>query len=265
MNAARAPTPAPAAKPIRHRMLELDAAVILLPDPPVRRAPRDELEHDALKADIRARGQDRPVRVRARKDGRFDLVTGPEILAACLELDAHYPVLAIVMPLEQTDELGRIVARLSDHAHRSELRTWELAETFHRLTRPPHSLSFAQIAARTGYRDRYVGNLCRLRTKLAPAIWARWSEVGEALPIGALLDVCVEAEADQAEELAAILSGRRRRRGTRKARVSRRAILRRLEELERELYRSEAWCDGAEHALRWVLGERPWRADPDAG
>ena len=107
----------------------------------------------------------------------------------------------------------------------------------------------------TQYSERYVSNLLRLRRQLSPEIWARWSVVGDDFPVAVLLEVCSLPSMDQPRELAALLTGRRRGRA-RSKRLSRRAIERILHALERDQKHPQIWCDGAEHALRVVLGEK---------
>jgi ParB-like chromosome segregation protein Spo0J len=252
------------AKAVRSEIVEIAAHTIVVGELARRPRPRRDVEVGALEQSIRERGLDRPLRVR-RRAGRFELVDDPEILAACLAIDSRYPVSAIVLPRGADDDAGAALAQLAEHAHRVELRTHELAADFHRLSLPPHSLTAAELARRTGYNAGYVANLVRIRTKLAPALWSRWTEVGEALPLDVLLCVLPLAPDEQPAELELLLTGRRKRPKPPAPRVSRRAIGRARDGGERARQHKGPGAAGAEHALRWVLGETPWRpSDPEA-
>ena len=222
------------------------------------------LSDEELERDIRARGLDTPIRVRLRKDNRWELVYGFRRHRACSCIDPDFPMLCTVQPIEHADEISLRVTHVAENVQRSNLRGWELSEELWRLSRPPFGLTHAKLAEKLGYHPGYVSNLVRLRCNLAPELWAHWQAVGDSLPIGPLLEVCGLPPHEQRAELESIMVTRTARHGgkrgiravARPEEVS--AWIASLDHSATRTLRSADWIAGAMHALQATIKRVPW-------
>jgi ParB family chromosome partitioning protein len=96
----------------------------------------DDKELESLKADIRARGQLEPVRVRPAAPGvgvEYELVYGHRRHAACLALDAEvdggWPVLAL-LDAQAADVRDHVLKMYTENAARKDLSAFETGSMF---------------------------------------------------------------------------------------------------------------------------------------
>jgi len=222
------------------------------------------LSDHELELDIRARGLDTPVRVRLRSDDRWELVYGFRRLRACLAISRDFPMLCTVQPLEQRDATSVRVSMLLENCQRAKLRTWELADELYRLHRPPYGLTRDELAKRTTFAQQYVSCLIRLRSNLAPEIWAHWKATGDSMPVSLLVQIVSSPVEEQARELEELMHERSTNLGRRKGP---RMVVRpetiggwidSLKSSTTRQARTKDWIDGASHALHAALSRIPW-------
>jgi len=198
----------------------------------------DVLSDPELMADIKARGLDSPIRVEPIKAGTLlkDLAGGPDIeaphdsynlifgerrLRACKAIDPEFPVMATVQPADQRNPLGRRMANLQENLNRKGLTLWETGEAMAEMTEPPYKLDKKAIAKMLGYTETHVGNMLRLRSKLAPEIWEHVRKVGSSIDRAVLFRICMLKKEEQMPAYQAELDARKTRGAATKARKER--------------------------------------------
>lgn len=129
----------------------------------------------ALADDIRKNGLLEPIGVRARPDGTFSLCYGERRLRALRRLAAEQPErwseVECVLRSEGSAIDDRFAA-LSENSARRSISWFELGEEL-RALQLETGLNYAELAARTGYRNRaYPGRLIRAVRDLAPIVVA---------------------------------------------------------------------------------------------
>ncbi len=155
------------------------------------------------------------------------------------------------------------VANLAENLHRKNLRTWEVAQALHELAEETGQ-GPAELGPRIGLSEGYVGNLLRMRRKLAPDVWRQvqtWG-VSEKLSIEFLIEICALPWDEQIERYNQALDlshGARRGNEVAPGRAKIRKMLARVEERSDVFREGQGFAAGCKYALRVVLGREAWR------
>lgn len=145
---------------------------------------RSNLEWKGLAESIKREGQQSPVIVRRKPDGRFDLLVGFRRFAAISypekEGGLNRPTIrATIRETGDKDadqiEVDDLMTNLVENVARDDLSPYDLCMRFY-MIHDEHELSPGKIASRCGKSESYVDNLIRIAKNVHPNILKRWKE-----------------------------------------------------------------------------------------
>lgn len=144
----------------------------LVPNPRQPRGYFDPAALEELAQSLRQIGMLQPLLVRARADGRYDVVAGERRLrAARMARMATVPVV-----VRRTDDTALLTEALVENIHRSDLTPLEEAAAYEQLL-SDFGVTHEELAARLGKSRSAITNTLRL-LGLAPAVQRRLAEGG---------------------------------------------------------------------------------------
>ena len=158
--------------------------------------PRMSFDQEALEelADsIRTLGLIQPITVRAKSDGRYQIISGERRFRACRQAGMDM----VPAYIRDTNDQGMLEMAIVENIQREDLDPIEVALSYQRLIEEC-SLTQEQMAARVGKKRASVTNYLRL-LKLPEQVLA-WIEEGK-LNSGAARAICSD-KVENAEELA---------------------------------------------------------------
>lgn len=146
---------------------------------------RTSLEYKGLAESIKREGQQSPVMVRRKDDGRYDLLVGFRRFAAMsrsekeggLARDKIRATIVETDPKKDADqiELDDLMTNLVENVARDDLSPYDLCMRVHAI-HDEHELSAGKIAGRVGKSESYIDNLLRIARNVHPTILKRWKE-----------------------------------------------------------------------------------------
>lgn len=124
-----------------------------------------------LAQSIKNEGQQSPVRVQKRPDGKYDLIYGFRRYAAVVQLKQDTIRAEVSEAMESVD---RKLANITENMAREDLTTYDQAVAFLDLHKA-HDMSGARIAHSVGKSTQFVNNLLRVIEGVDDVILKRWA------------------------------------------------------------------------------------------
>jgi ParB/RepB/Spo0J family partition protein len=230
----------------------------------------DEEEFRDLVENIRDHGVLHAPGVRCMKDGSYRLIWGFRRVAACKTID---PAMVIAFRLVPAcNEADARVYNISENVHHKRFHPHELAEALHRAHEEAPEISLSELARRCGISANWAQKLCRVRSKLHPAVWEAYARDYLAIRISEMDELAKLPPAQQLDAWnqrvkAHSKTGSRgggtghRTRGDRPTVSKLAGYLRSV----RDLDGSEDFRAGATYAFKVALGQEASRVDPKRG